>query len=78
MPVEFSLAAIASQTSLSVLLKALNECGSVSDLKFTDENKSTAYSKILFDPQQAQDLPKLEESLQAKFNGLFTIHIQAV
>ena len=56
----------------------VQECGSVENLKFTNESKSTAYSKILFDPQQAQDLPKLEESLQAKFNGLFTIHIQAI
>jgi hypothetical protein len=54
------------------------ECGSVSDLKFTDEGKSRAYSKILFDPQQAQDLPKLEDSLQAKFNGLFHISVREV
>jgi hypothetical protein len=56
----------------------VQECGSVENLKFTNESKSTAYSKILIDPGQAQDLPKLEESLQAKFAGLFQIHIQAV
>jgi len=49
----------------------LQECGSVSDLKFTNESKSTAYAKILFDPAEAQDLPKLEDSLQAKYSGSF-------
>jgi hypothetical protein len=54
------------------------DCGSVSDLKFTNESKTCAYSKMLFDPGQVQDLPMLEESLQAKFRGFFQIQILVV
>ena len=52
---------------------SFQEWGSVSDLKFTNEAKSTAFAKILFEPSRLQELTPLTETLQTKFTGVFKI-----
>jgi len=63
-PVDFNLTEIRPNTQVGVLLKALSEFGSVSDLKFTNEDKSKAFAKILFEPTRLQELQPLSVTLQ--------------